>query len=206
MVDPESENAPLFVWSFPVIRRLQKRQGVLNMAVQSFIESEDSDSEKDFSQEVRVQSDSDTDTLDDLENEIDELDSNSEMLFSESEPDAVISITEDGFSPQEVTIGIGDTVRWVNNTDTTSRISSVENASFNSSILDPGGMYSETFYSPKTITYKDPTSGDSERGKIIVSTDAQPSEENPVPFDESTSSVRSMDKAVSDKEDKDLGF
>ena len=223
MAKPDDEG-PLLVWNFPLIRTVQNRDGILGMGLGSLIDGQSSDrGNSTRNDELESQTDStavdDEDSvLDDIEESIDVLDDNSEMLYGSSSDDATITITEDGFEPQETEIGIGDTVTWVNQGNTTARISSVDD-DFTSPILDPGDTYEEEFYSPGEIKFKDPTSGNSQRGVINVGTDLNASDANPVTFDsedgeenaessdETTdSSTRSMDEAVTDKDNDDRGF
>lgn len=230
MAKPDDEG-PLLVWNFPLIRTVQNRDGIFGMGLGSLIDGQSSDrGNSTRNDELESQTDSTTvddedSVLDDIEESIDVLDDNSEMLYGSSSDDVTITITEDGFEPEETEIGIGDTVTWVNQGNTTARISSVDD-DFTSPILDPGDTYEEEFYSPGENKFKDPTSGNSERGVINVGTDLNPSDDNPVTFnsedgeendessgdtsdsvDETTdNSTRSMDEAVTDKDNDDRGF
>jgi plastocyanin len=209
MAKPDDEG-PLLVWSFPLIRTLQDRDGILSLGVGDILDDGISDTDNDSSNNTSPNPSSNKvqdqdDVLDDIEDSIDELDSNGEMLYEASD-DLTIQVGEEGFDPSESDIGIGDTVTWVNQGDTTARISSTED-DFTSPILDPGDTYEQTFYAPQEIEYKDPTSGSSERGVVNVGLDAEPSDVDPVPFDdEESDSTRSMDEAVSDKENDGRGF
>jgi plastocyanin len=210
MAKPDDEG-PLLVWSFPLIRTLQNRDGILSIGLGDVLDNQRSDRGQDSSESTNqnISSNSiedDDDILDDIEESIDELDSNSDMLYEDSEG-VTVQIDEEGFNPKEVDIGIGDTVTWVNQGDTTARISSTED-DFTSPILDPGDTYEETFYTPEDVKYKDPTSGSSQRGVIHVGPELESSDVDPVPFDsqDKSESARSMDQAVSDKGDDDRGF
>ena len=215
MAKPDDEG-PLLVWSFPLIRTLQNRDGILSVGLGNVLNNQTSDRGERRSQRTDHDASSDDieddDILDDIEDSIDELDSNSDILYEDSEG-VTVQISEEGFDPTEVDIGIGDTVTWVNQGDTTARISSTDD-DFTSPILDPGDTYEETFYTPQDIEYKDPTSGSSERGMIRVGPELESSDVDPVPFDsedndsdnQSSESARSMDQAVTDKDDDDRGF
>jgi len=203
----DSEEGPLFVWSFPLIRTVQNRRGILRMGIESVISS--SEDEQDTSAEYSNDSsaiETDDSILDDVEDSITELDENSEAIFESSDSGTTVYITDTGFDPSETSIEIGETVTWVNQTDTTTRVSAVENADFTSPILSQGEEYEETFYTQDTVTYKDPTSGDSERGTIEVGESAEDPDTDPVPFNGDGMSVGSMGEAADEKDDDDRGF
>jgi len=203
----DSEEGPLFVWSFPLIRTVQNRRGILRMGIESVISS--NEDKQDTSAEYSNDSsaiETDDSILDDVEDSITELDENSEAIFESSDSGTTVYITDTGFDPSETSIEIGETVTWVNQTDTTTRVSAVENADFTSPILSQGEEYEETFYTQDTVTYKDPTSGDSERGTIEVGESAEDPDTDPVPFDGDGMSVRSMGEAADEKDDDDRGF
>lgn len=203
----DSEEGPLFVWSFPLIRTVQNRRGILRMGIESVISS--NEDKQDTSAEYSNDSsaiETDDSILDDVEDSITELDENSEAIFESSDSGTTVYITDTGFDPSETSIEIGETVTWVNQTDTTTRVSAVENADFTSPILSQGEEYEETFYTQDTVTYKDPTSGDSERGTIEVGESAEDPDTDPVPFGGDGMSVRSMGEAADEKDDDDRGF
>lgn len=212
MAREEPDDGPLFVWNFPLLRMAQNRNGILQTGLGNIIqgnvmEDEPSEPQGDFGQSAEtaeVTDVTDDEVLDGIEDSISELEEGSPL---DDEPDRTVDITSSGFEPETISIGIGDTVEWINNTDTTARVSSIEGA-FTSSIIDPDGSYQETFYTPGTVTYKDPTTGDSERGDILVGPDTEESDVDPVPFDseEDLTSVKSMDEAAQEKQDQNSGF
>jgi len=211
MVRDELDDGPMFVWNFPLLRMAQNRDGILQAGLGNVIDGKiikdgPSKPEEDFGQssESEVVDVTDDQVLDGIEESISELEDQSVI---DDEPDKAVDITSSGFEPETIDIGIGDTVEWVNATDTTARISSIDDT-FTSPIIDPEESYQETFYTAGTITYKDPTTGDSERGEIVVGPEAEESDVDPVPFDseEKSSGVKSMGEAADEKQDRDSGF
>jgi len=211
MVRDELDDGPMFVWNFPLLRMAQNRDGILQAGLGNVIDGnimgdEPSEPQEDFGQssESEVIDVTDDEVLDDIEESISDLEGQSVV---DDELDKAVDITSSGFEPETIDIGIGDTVEWINATDTTARISSMGDT-FTSPIIDPEESYQQTFYSAGTITYKDPTTGDSERGEIVVGPEVEESEVDPVPFDseEKSSSVKSMEEAADEKQDRDSGF
>ena len=77
-----------------------------------------------------------------------------------------IKINTNAFSPTNVTINDGDTVKWTN-ADTANRQLVADSGAFASPILKPGASYSFTFNTPGTYGYHDALKP-SVRGKISV--------------------------------------
>jgi plastocyanin len=65
-----------------------------------------------------------------------------------------ITITKDGFTPGNVTIGLGDTVTWTNN-DTSSHQVESKSANFTSPLLKPGQSYSFVYKQAGKFAYTD---------------------------------------------------
>ncbi|MFA6050318.1 MAG: IPT/TIG domain-containing protein [Candidatus Paceibacterota bacterium] len=63
-----------------------------------------------------------------------------------------VSITNNTFTPQTVSINPGDTVTWTNN-GTHAHTVTADNGNFNSGLLQPGQSYSYTFSSSGTVRY-----------------------------------------------------
>src|SRR4029077_13416295 len=63
-----------------------------------------------------------------------------------------ISITDDQFTPRNVTVNPGDTVVWVNNGSMAHTVTA-DNASFDSGTLQPGQSYPATFSAAGTYAY-----------------------------------------------------
>ena len=59
----------------------------------------------------------------------------------------------DAFDPDALTIGVGDTVTWVNNTDFEDHTSTSNTGVWDSGDVGPGEIYSRTFNSPGTFPY-----------------------------------------------------
>jgi plastocyanin len=77
-----------------------------------------------------------------------------------------VRIKSTGFSPQTVTIDVGDSVKWVND-DTVNRQVVADNGFFASPILRPGKSYTKTFTAAGTYRYRD-TFKSSQRGTVVV--------------------------------------
>jgi len=91
------EEGPLFVWNFPLLRRFQRRTGILQMGFQAFSDDQpDSNTDtntSDIPTAGEVENDkSDDDILDDIESSIEELDD--EDLELETEEIDTMSMDE----------------------------------------------------------------------------------------------------------------
>jgi plastocyanin len=67
---------------------------------------------------------------------------------------SIVSITSSGFDPAQMTVGVGDTVMWVNR-DTVTRQLIADSGGFSSPQLPPGEMYTFQFTRPGTFAYHD---------------------------------------------------
>jgi plastocyanin len=65
-----------------------------------------------------------------------------------------VSITKDGFVPDALTVGVGDTVTWTN-ADTSSHQVESKSAGFTSPLLAPGASFSFTYSKPGRFSYQD---------------------------------------------------
>jgi plastocyanin len=65
-----------------------------------------------------------------------------------------ITITKDGFTPRDVTIGPNDTVTWTNGDTSTHQVES-KSAGFKSPVLQPGQSYSFVFKTTGRFNYAD---------------------------------------------------
>jgi plastocyanin len=78
-----------------------------------------------------------------------------------------VSITANGFVPNALTIGVGDTVTWTNSDTRNRRVASTD-APFTSPVLVPGQTFSFTFTKAGRYRYEDPTVQPRQRGTITV--------------------------------------
>lgn len=82
-----------------------------------------------------------------------------------------VSITDGGFSPTAITIAVGTTVTWTNNSPTTqtasAQIGGTDPNFFNSGFLYTGQSYSRTFTTPGTVPYRS-NNAPSLTGTIII--------------------------------------
>jgi plastocyanin len=70
----------------------------------------------------------------------------------------VVSMINNVFAPNQITVAAGTTVKWVNNedpngSDVTHDVMADDYTSWSSSYIDPGGSYSYTFAAPGTYNY-----------------------------------------------------
>lgn len=88
---------------------------------------------------------------------------------------ATVNVTmhDDYFSPQAITVNAGDTVVWTNE-GTTDHTVNADNGLFNSGLIAPGGSFSETLSAGGTYAYHDQSygaaGGAGMAGTIIVQT------------------------------------
>ena len=85
-----------------------------------------------------------------------------------------VSMQNVAYSPQQVTIAVGDTVTWTND-DPFAHSVTADDGSFDSSpgcpggaCIDPGGTYSHTFTSAGTFTYHCRIHGSAMTGTVVV--------------------------------------
>lgn len=216
MADEKPDRGPSFTWTFPLVRRFQARDGILSLGakiisnnrLQSTEDSTDESYETSTQTENDDNSKSQDDVLDEIEDSIDNLKGDDIDFSQEDEGETItIEITEDGFEPQEVSIDTGDTVKWINKTDTQSKISSTNENKLRSDMLDPGDEYEETLYANVEIQYRDSISSDENSGTVTVGDSDSQTDVNPVPLTENESDdTRSMSQAATDKTDLDIGF
>lgn len=171
MSSSDSEG-PKLVWTFPLLRAVQNRSGILNIGsnIGSAIGSN--------LMEVGASSNSNREQQDDvsgLEDDIDSLKSSSEQTFSDlddySQAEGVVEveIVDGAFVPQRTNIEPGETVEWINNDDSTHSLMSIEGNDFSSGPIESGETYEHTFDSEGVVIYIDSIEGGDEMsGAIIV--------------------------------------
>lgn len=216
MANEKPDRGPSFTWTFPLVRRFQARDGILSLGakvisnnrLQSSDESTDKSYENSESSETENDSKSQNDVLDEIEDSIDNLKDDDIDFSQDGEGETVtIQITEDGFEPEEVDVNTGDTVKWINQTDTQSKISSINENELRSDMLDPGDEYEETLYANVEIEYRDSISSNENTGTVTVGDPDSEIDVNPIPLTENESDdTRSMSQAANDKTDLDIGF
>lgn len=70
---------------------------------------------------------------------------------SSAPKEAAVSITDQGFRPESVTVQATATVTWTNNTNAPQSIKSDQ---FESAAIDPGGTFVSTFENSGTVRYQ----------------------------------------------------
>jgi len=198
MAEQEPDRGPKFVWNFPLVRRFQRRDGILSLGAKILKSRQvQSNDDQDFSNTTSEDTSSGSD-LENLEEQIGGLETSSDTVFEQSSEDVeLVEVTDGGFNPQELNIDTGETVEWQNTTDETVNIISTNNTKLSSGELSPGETYQETLYTNTEIEYVN-DEGDQE-GIIIVGNPGQTSNIDPVP-------LNSMSQAASEKDDDDRGF
>lgn len=198
MAKQEPDRGPKFVWNFPLVRRFQRRDGILSLGAQILKSRQaESDTEQDFSNTTSEDNNSGS-NLEDLEDQIGGLETNSESVFDESSGDVkLVEVTDEGFDPEAVNVDTGETVKWENKTDSAVNIISTNNTRLSSSQLEPGDTYKETLYTNVKIEYKN-NNGDQE-GVVVVGNPDQTDDIERVP-------LNNMNQAADEKDNEDIGF
>lgn len=217
MAEKEPDRGPSFTWTFPLVRRFQSRNGILSLGAKIIernrLSSNDNSEQSTSNNSSSVSSGSENtesqdSVLDDIEDSIQDLTDGDTDFSQDGEGQThTIDITNDGFDPQELNIDTGDTVKWVNESDTQSKITSVNNDKIRSDMLDPGDEHEETLYGNVVTEFRDSLADDDSTGSVTVGDPDEELDVNPVPLDEnSDSGTRSMSQAATDKTDRDIGF
>ena len=204
------EQGPKLVWTFPLITRFQGGNGLLGTGLQIVsqrMQQRRQQRQEDFSStndSADASDDESSDELDQIEDTIGELEESGESVFDTSQDTVSITITENGFEPEEASIDIGDQVEWINETDNSVKLSG---DGFRTSIIDPGQSETETFYSATTVTYRDTTGNVGHEGAVTVGDSSLDVDLEPVPLESDTNTqADSMSEAASKKDKMDKGF
>lgn len=242
MVDSKPDDGPKVVWTFPLFRRVSQRRRLLDIGsnvrdavngdgplrnvgsnISASANSSSEDGDGDYSETHTEVGGGDTS---DIENDIEDVKDSSSTVFGTDELDGAVyaqldeegvvevSIEGEVFVPTRAEVDAGDTVRWVNNSDSLHRISSISGDEMMSEQLSPGDTYEHKFTSEGVTVYIDSITGGSNMSGAVIVGDVDsdvelPSESDtqPVTFDgDSSSTTRSMSAAADDKEDMDIGF
>lgn len=174
MSSAEGEDGPRFVWTFPVVRMMSNRDGLIlgqtkrpklgsnvNKVRESVSDTVEGTVGKITGSE-KVKS-ADDEELEDLTDKIESLDEGSSFSFSqesslESGPNS-IAISDGVFAPVRLEIEPGETVTWVNDGDEAHRLTSFIGETFTSPRLEPGEEFSHTFEDEGVVEYVDPNIG-----------------------------------------------
>lgn len=138
-----------------------------------------------------------------------------------------VAIEEDVFVPVRTSVEPGDTVKWVNESDSVKRVQSIQGESFDSGRLDPGQSFTHEFSTSGVTIFAESTSGAQNMSGAVIVGNAQLStrlpsesevevelfedEEDEDDTSESASasttpSAKSMSAAAEEKQDRDIGF
>jgi len=231
MSDRPNQDGPMFVWTFPLITRMQNRSGIVDFGQRT---SSVSDTVKEVSESKPIRSTvsdkltgdgsedgsgDDSDSTEDilqLESQIEEVQENSEQIFNQdySQPDdETVEISDEVFIPLRTEIDVGDTVEWENNDDTVHRVVSTSGDDISSDQIEPGETFAHTFDEEGVTEYIDSiVGGDVMCGAIIVgdaelegNLQCEEEVERELFTDESDGS-RTMAAAAEEKDEMDIGF
>jgi len=232
MTDTENPDSPVFIWTFPLITRMQNRSGLIDFGQQA---STISDSVQDARDSKPVRSsitdklsnndsnNTESEEIEELQNEVQEVEENGESIFDDFSSDynqaesQSVEILDDVFAPLRIKVDGGDTVEWTNNDDTAHRIMSTSGEEISSDQIEPGETFTHTFDESGVTRYIDSlVGGDVMCGAVIVG-DAELDEplqcEEDVErelfeeeTDEQDGEVRSMSAAAEEKDNMEIGF
>lgn len=230
----EGDSGPRFVWTFPLIRRFQTKNSVIDFGQSASTVSNTVDSVREsspvrdkVSDTLTSEEDSTDESVDELMSEVENVQEDSESVFGDSYgqegdsilgPDNVVEMGSDVFIPVRMEVGEGEEVTWVNNDNVAHRVVSTSGEEISSDQIEPGEEFTHTFDGEGVTKYIDSMIGGDEMcGAVIVGdteVDGPLRCEEDVDrelFDESEDepeddSLRTMSAAVEDKEDMDVGF
>lgn len=229
MSTENSDDGPKIVWTFPLVRMLTSRGGLISRQdgeatlgnnIQNARQKVRDRVEK-RKQQVSSSSDTDDedDELDGITNEIDQINRNRDLTFGQSdgeEADATVDIEEGVFVPVRTRIEVGDTVTWMNNDDRPHRVLSLDGDDFGSGRIEPDESYSHTFNREEAVIYIDPIAGRARMCGAVIVGNAELERDLPCEQDvdaqlfeeevEYAEAGRSLSQAAQDKQDMESGF
>lgn len=91
-------------------------------------------------------------------------------LTTTVDADAVVSVTDFSFEPDEVTAGVGDLVEWTNEGEVKHTVTADDDL-FDSGELEPEESFAFTFDDPGTYEYRCSLHPDEMRGTVTVETE-----------------------------------
>lgn len=230
MSDRPNQDGPMFVWTFPLITRMQNRSGIVDFGQRT---SSVSDTVKEVTDSKPIRStvsdkltsdedettDEEPESSDDilqLESQIEEVQENSEQIFNQeySQPQTeTVEISDEVFVPLRTEVDVGDTVEWENNDDTVHRVVSTSGEEISSDQIEPGETFTHTFDEDGVTEYIDSiVGGDVMCGAIIVgdaefegNLQCEQDVEREL-FTDDADGSRTMAAAAEEKDDMDIGF
>jgi len=231
MANEDNSDGPRFVWTFPLIRRFQSKNSVIDFGqsastVSNTVESvRESSPVRDKVSDTITSDEDEDESVSELMEEVEQVENESESIFNDDSiygQDAsesnTVEVTDNVFVPLRTEIGEGEEVVWENVDDETHRIMATSGESFSSDQLEPGDVFTHTFEEEGVTRYIDSiVGGDVMCGAVLVGgaeIDKPLRCEEDVDrelFDDDENepdddSLRTMSAAVEDKEDMDVGF
>lgn len=220
MPPEDKPDTPKLTWTFPVLTRVQQAQlGRLGSNIGALVGRVGSSSSSDSSSNEKPDTSS-NDDVEELEDSINELDVSStadssplDLDYSDSEdPDGMtVEIEDESFVPVHADIEVGQAVTWVNNSDTSHRVTDVDRQLFTSDVLSPGEEYTYEFEEEGAVVYRTTMAEAPMYGAVLVGDVDKPAlptdiDTEPETFDVSSGDTRTLTQAAEDKEEMDVGF
>jgi plastocyanin len=218
MGERDNENGPRFVWTFPIVTRIQSNGSIFKFNIlESIVDNRlDGDKESEDEETDRSSDYMDVDNTGVIEEEIQDIKNDSIGVFSqladEDDVDEVI-IDNNVFIPSRIRVDIGDSVRWVNDDSESHTVQSIDGTKIDSDELEPGDEYTVQFDSRGVFIYTDPEYGEEFMSGAVSVGDAEipdslPSESSPDPvlYDGERPDINSLSDAAEEKSNMDIGF
>jgi len=234
MANEDNSDAPRFVWTFPLIRRFQSKNSVIDFGQSASTVSNTVESVRESSPVRDKVSDTitsdDTDDEDEsvskLMEEVEQVQEDSQSIFEDSSDygqdvseSNTVEVTDNVFVPLRTEVEEGEKVVWENIDDEAHRIMATSGESFSSDQLEPGDEFTHTFEEEGVTRYIDSiVGGDVMCGAVLVGgaeLDGPLRCEEDVDrelFDDDNEESdgddarRTMSAAVEDKDEMDVGF
>lgn len=231
----EGESGPRFVWTFPLIRRFQSKNSVIDFGQSASTVSNTVDSVREtspvrdkVSDTLSSEEQDEDESVSELLSEVEQVQEGSESIFGddteygqEGSDTNLVEVSDDVFVPPRIEVEVGEEVVWENIDDEIHRVMATSGENFSSNQLEPEEVFTHTFEEEGVTRYIDSiVGGDTMCGAVIVG-DAEMDEplrcEEEVQreiFDESdlgdsltdNEEKRTMSDAAEDKEEMDVGF
>jgi len=210
------DSGPKFVWTFPLLTRFQTASLVdFGQGSTSVVEESISavQSQPVRSKLVGGEGKQEEDTINELENELQDVQSESEDLFEQSDTymqaeggeSATIEMSDDTFIPLRQSIDVGGSVTWTNNDDSMHEIVTDNTNEIEPTQVESGDTFSHTFSEEGVYEYSDLNLGQETMCGVILVGDVTfdedlPCEQSPERelFEESNDSTRTLDEASND--------
>lgn len=220
MSSEDRPETPKLTWTFPVLTRVQQAQlGRLGSNLGALVGRVGSTSSSNSSSQETASTSDDSD-VEDLESSIDELDVSSttdssplDLDYSDSDDqsETMVEIEDESFVPVYADIDVGGVVTWVNQSDTSHRVTDIDRELFTSEVISPGEEFTQQFEEQGAVVYRTTMTETPMYGAVLVGDVDKPAlptdiDTEPETFDISGGDTRTLTQAAEEKEDMDVGF